>query len=291
MSSHRPKPFLFREKVGLQPIPMKNNRPDHIHHTIFPLAGGQAEASSNNHLISIVGAGPGDPELLTVRALRRMEQADVILYDALSGTDILELAGQQTQKIYAGKHYQDGQLQTERQDDIHRQLKQFADKGKRVVRLKAGDPFIFGRGAEELAFCFQEKLNVEVIPGITAGLAAATCFHIPVTLRSINSMALFYTGHKRNSGFEDIEVVASVLKTNAPVMVYMGLKNLVFLANELMAHGLMVSVPLQIISRVGHSDQQLFTSTLGDIEVYLTRVDPPMPAVIIIGTYVQQVGR
>lgn len=246
---------------------------------------------TNNHLISIVGAGPGDPELLTVRALRRMEQADVILYDALHGTDILELAGPRPQKIYAGKHYEDGQLQTERQDEIHRQLKQFALEGKRVVRLKAGDPFIFGRGAEELAFCFREKLNVEVVPGITAGLAAATCFHIPVTLRNVNSMALFYTGHKRAGGFEDIEVVASVLKTNAPVMVYMGLQNLVLLSNELMARGLATDVALQIISRVGHPDQQLFTSTLGGIETYLARVNPPMPAVIIIGTRVQQVGK
>jgi uroporphyrin-III C-methyltransferase len=243
------------------------------------------------HLISIVGAGPGDPELLTVRALRRMEQANVILYDALHGTGILELAGPQSQKIYAGKHYEDGQLQTERQIEIHRQLKQFASEGKRVVRLKAGDPFIFGRGAEELAFCFQEKLNVEVVPGITAGLAAATCFHIPVTLRNVNSMALFYTGHKRAGGFEDIEVVASVLKTNAPVMVYMGLKNLVFLSNELMSHGLDAGVTMQIISRVGHPEQQLFTSTLGEIETYLTHVDPPMPAVIIIGKNAQQVGK
>ena len=250
----------------------------------------QKTEAANDHLISIVGAGPGDPELLTVRALRRMEQADVILYDALHGTQILELAGSQTQKIYAGKHYKDGQKQTERQDDIHRQLKQFADEGKRVVRLKAGDPFIFGRGAEELEFCFRENLNVEVVPGITAGLAAATCFHIPVTLRGVNSMALFYTGHNSNGGFEDIEVVASVLKINAPVMVYMGLKNLVFLANELIAREVAADVPMQIVSRVGHPDQQLFTSSLGNIEFFLNEAEPPMPAVIIIGTHTHQVG-
>ena len=248
------------------------------------------EPGGASHLISIVGAGPGDPELLTIRALRRLEQADVILYDALLGTEILELAGPRAEKIYSGKHYRDGQLQTERQEEIHRQLKQFAGEGKRVVRLKAGDPFIFGRGAEELAFCFQEKLNVEVVPGITAGLAAATCFHIPVTLRGVNSMALFYTGHKRNDGFEDIEVVASVLKTNAAVMVYMGLKNLVLLSDELIKQGLPPETTLQIVSRVGHADQQLFSSTLGNIDADLRKVDPPMPAVIIIGNHAQQVG-
>lgn len=246
--------------------------------------------TNNNHLISIVGAGPGDPELLTVRALRRMEQADIILYDALHGTDILELAGPHTQKIYSGKHYRDGQVQSERQDEIHRKLKQFAEEGKRVVRLKAGDPFIFGRGAEELEFCLRENLNVEVVPGITAGLAAATCFHIPVTLRSVNRMALFYTGHKRSGDFEDIEIVASVLKTNAPVIVYMGLKNLVYLAERLIEHGLAPDIPLQIISRVGHHDQQLFTSSLGEIDTYLKKVDPPMPSVIIIGTHAHQVN-
>ncbi len=243
---------------------------------------------NNDHLISIVGAGPGDPELLTVRALRRIEQAEVILYDALHGDEILELASASCLKIYAGKHYQDGQHQTERQDNIHRKLKEFARQGKRVVRLKAGDPFIFGRGAEELEFCLAESLNVEVVPGITAGLAAATCFHIPVTLRGRNSMALFYTGHKRNGGFDDVEVVASVLKTNAPVMIYMGLKNLEYLSDELQKLEVEPDIPLQIVSRVGHPDQQIFTTTLGDVARFLTTVDPPMPSMIILGEHARQ---
>ena len=240
-----------------------------------------------NHLISIVGAGPGDPELLTLRALRRIEQADVILYDALHGDEILELASVHCLKIYAGKHYQDGQLQTERQHEILRQLREFALAGKRVVRLKAGDPFIFGRGAEELEFCLSENLNVEVIPGITAGLAATAHFHIPATLRGVNSMALFYTGHKRNGGFDDIEVVASVLKTDAPVMIYMGLKNLGFLSEELQKFAIPAGTPLQIVSRVGHPDQKIFTSTLGEIACFLKAEDPPMPSLIILGTYAQ----
>lgn len=241
------------------------------------------------HLISIVGAGPGDPELLTVRALRRLEQADVILYDALHGTDILDLATPHGRKIYAGKHYQDGQHQTERQDRIHEQLKQFAHEGKRVVRLKAGDPFIFGRGAEELAFCFRENLTVEVVPGITAGLAAASCFHIPVTLRNANSMAMFYTGHKRNGGFENMDEVATVLRANAPVMVYMGLKNLILLGKELMQRKVPTDTPLQIVSRVGHPDQQLFSTQLDEVEEFLSKHDPPMPAVIILGTKAHQI--
>ena len=243
----------------------------------------------NDHLISIVGAGPGDPELLTLRALKRIEQADVILYDALHGEEILQLAPAATIKIYAGKHYQDGQHQTERQDKIHQQLKQFALAGKRVVRLKAGDPFIFGRGAEELQFCLNEGLNVEVVPGITAGLAAATTFHIPVTLRGVNSMALFYTGHKRNGGFEDIDTVASVLKAQAPVMLYMGLKNLESLAAELINRQVEAGMPMQIISRVGHPDQQIFSTNLSNLNFFLAENDPPMPAVIVMGSYASPV--
>ncbi|MGD9931059.1 MAG: uroporphyrinogen-III C-methyltransferase [Mangrovibacterium sp.] len=244
----------------------------------------------NNHLISIVGAGPGDPELLTIRALRRIEEADVILYDALHGDEILELASPACRKIYAGKHYQDGQHQTERQNNIHRQLKESALAGNKVVRLKAGDPFIFGRGAEELEFCLSEGLQVEVVPGITAGLAAATCFHIPVTLRGVNSMALFYTGHKRDGGFDDIEVVASVLNTHAPVMVYMGLKNLAYLSDELRSRGVSPEIPLQIVSRVGHPDQQIFTTNLSEVAGFLTRNDPPMPSMIILGSHARKLG-
>ncbi len=250
-----------------------------------------ARKFQNNHLISIVGAGPGDPELLTVGALRRLEQADVILYDALHGDEILKLARPETELVYAGKKYKDGQHQTERQDKIHSQFKKFAEQGKRVVRLKAGDPFIFGRGAEELEFCLRNGLKVEVVPGITAGLAAADCFHIPITLRGINSMALFYTGHKRKGGFENIDVVSAVLKTHAPVMVYMGLKNLELLSNELMDNDLPPEMPIQIVSCVGHPGQQLFTSTLGDIGNYLQKVEPPMPSVIIIGTYANTIDQ
>lgn len=239
----------------------------------------------DNHLISIVGAGPGDPELLTVKALRRIQEADIILYDALHGEEILKLARPDALKIYSGKNYQDGQYQSERQNKINGQLRQYAKEGKRVVRLKAGDPFIFGRGAEELEFCLSQHLNVEVVPGITAGLAAATCFHIPLTLRGVNSMTLFYTGHKRNDGFDDIHVLVSVLKTNAPVIIYMGLKNLSFLSAELLDNGIAPSVPVQIISRVGHPDQQIFTSILSGVDAFLEQADPPMPAVIIIGTH------
>ncbi len=238
---------------------------------------------NQNHLISIAGAGPGDPELLTVKALRRLEQADVVLYDALHGNEILDLAPAEALKVYAGKYYQDGQHQTERQDKINSWLKQFALEGRKVVRLKAGDPFIFGRGAEELGFCLAEGLTVEVIPGITSGLAAAEAFHIPVTLRGMNSMVLFYTGHKRNGGFDGLPEVAAVLKTNAPVIVYMGLQNLGLMAAELVFRGVDAGLPVQIISRACHPEQKIYSTLLGACDEFLKKNDPPMPAVILMG--------
>ncbi len=193
-------------------------------------------------------------------------------------------------KVYAGKHYQDGQYQAERQTNINKQLKQYALEGKRVVRLKAGDPFIFGRGAEELEFCLSENLNVEVVPGITAGLAATTGFHIPLTLRGVNSMVLFYTAHTRSGGFDEIQTVVSVLKTSAPVIVYMGLKNLSDLSAELLRNNVPGETPVQIVSRTGHPDQQIYSTHLSDVGFFLQRHDPPMPAVIIIGTFAKQIA-
>ncbi len=238
-----------------------------------------------SHLISITGAGPGDPDLLTVKALRRIRQADVILYDALHGEEILNLASAGSLKIYAGKHYQDGQYQSQRQEIINSQLKQYALQGKQVVRLKAGDPFIFGRGAEELEFCLAEQLNVEVIPGISAGPAAAAGFHIPLTIREKNSMALLYTGHKRNDGFDHLETVASVLKTGAPVMIYMGLKNLVPLCLELLNQDIPGTLPVQIVSCVGHPNRQIFSTTLDSVPADPSCSSLPMPAVILMGTH------
>lgn len=252
------------------------------------LQSGQSKTKRTGS-ISIVGAGPGDPDLLTIKALKRLQNADVVLYDALLGEKILQLAKTEAEMIYVGKLYKDGQDQTGRQQMINEQMKKLASEGKKVVRLKAGDPMIFGRGAEEIEFCVSENLNFEVVPGITAGLAAASNFHIPITLRDKNSMALFYTGHKKDGSFKDIEAVVSVLKTKAPVMIYMALKNLVLLANELINQKIPPSTILQIACKVGQPGQQLFTITLGDTEAFLKQTAPPMPALVILGAYCSRI--
>lgn len=242
------------------------------------------------HLISIVGGGPGDPELLTVKATKRLQTADVVLYDALLGEEILALAPPDCEKIYVGKLYRDGQNQEERQNEIHRRFAFYAEQGKKVVRLKAGDPMIFGRGAEEVRFCLENGLNYEVIPGITAALAGAARFNVAITEREKAGMALFYTAHRVNGKFSDIEALAEVLKTGSPAMVYMGLNNLSELAGTLLEKGIVASTPVRILSAISQEKEKQYETVLGEVDVFLAENKPESPAVIIIGQHVNSIG-
>jgi uroporphyrin-III C-methyltransferase len=236
-----------------------------------------------SHLISIVGAGPGDPELLTVKAHNRIETADVILYDALIGEKMLALAKPDAIKIYVGKKCKDGQNQTERQIEIYQHFLKFSKQNKLVARVKAGDPMIFGRGAEEIRFCKQNHLNYEVIPGITAGIAAASLFDIPLTERGKNRMVLFYTGHMENGTFTDFQSMSRILKSGSPVIIYMGLNNLSELAFALLKEGINTTTPVQIVSRISHGDQQSICSTLCEIPFLLLQKNPETPSIVILG--------
>lgn len=239
------------------------------------------------HLISIVGAGPGDPELLTVKALNRLQNADVVLYDALMGEDVLDLANPSAVKKYVGKIYNDGQNQRERQEVIHNEILQLALQGKKVVRLKAGDPMVFARGAEEIRFCRTNNLNFEVIPGITAGLAASSLFNIPVTERGKNNMALFYTATREAGELDDLEPVAQVIQTGSPVVVYMGVNNLPDLAERLAAKGVDKSTPVLILSNISQAEQKSWLTTVGDVSEFLKENKPATPSIIIIGKHAE----
>lgn len=241
------------------------------------------------HLISIVGAGPGDPELLTVKALRRLQNADVVLYDALMGEQILNLAKVDAQLIYSGKLYKDGQDQEERQNEIHNLMCEFAHQGKRVVRLKAGDPMIFGRGAEEIRFCKENELNYEVIPGITAGFAGASLFDIPLTERGKSGMTLLCTGHRQNGGFSDLSTIVSVLKAAAPVILYMGLNNLPDLSTAIIKLGVASSTSIQVLSRISQKKQKAYETTLAEVQMFLEENNPKTPSIIIIGEHAKRI--
>ena len=242
-------------------------------------------------LISIVGSGPGDPELLTIKALKRIQEADCILHDALVSEEILNLARPEAQRIYVGKIYQDGQDQTGRQEWINQLIIELAEKGQKVVRLKSGDPMIFGRGAEEIRFCIENGLNYEVIPGVTSALGAASLYGIPLTERGKNSMVLFGTGHYCEGDFCDLESFVSVLNSGSPIIFFMGLNKLVKLAGRLMDHGISPEMNVQILSKVSQADASRLEGKLGTIAQTLEIEKPPMPALVIIGKNVERLNK
>lgn len=243
---------------------------------------------NSNHKISIIGAGPGDPELLTVKAYRRIIEADVILHDALQGREILELA-LQAEKVYVGKHCNDGQNPVQRQNAIHNQLLDYAIRGKKVVRLKAGDPMIFGRGAEEIRFCKEKELNYEVIPGITTAIAASNLFEVPLTERKKSPMVLLYTGTLVKDEVLNIESVYEVLKCGGSVSLYMGLKNISIVARQVMDMGIDGIMPVQIISRVSQKNQSIVSTRLNEVEQLMALKEIITPAIFLIGKYVERI--
>ena len=241
-------------------------------------------------LISIVGAGPGDPELLTLKAYKRIQEADYLLHDALVSDEILNLAKPEARRIYVGKIYQDGQDQTERQEWINQLIIELAEKGQKIVRLKSGDPMIFGRGAEEIRFCIENNLDYEVIPGVTSALGAASLYGIPLTERGKNSMVLFGTGHYCDGDFCDLETFVSVLKSGSPIIFFMGLNKLVKLSERLMDRSVSPEVKVQILSKVSQPDTVALESTLGKVARLLETEKPPMPALVIIGRNVERLN-
>jgi len=242
-----------------------------------------------NHLISITGAGPGDPELLTVKAHKRLANAEVVLYDALPGNAILKLAPANALFIYAGKLTNDGQNQAIRQQAINFTILEMARKGKRVVRLKGGDPMIFGRGAEEIRFCKQQGLNYEVIPGVTAAMAASCEFEIPLTERKNSSMVLLYTASRTNGQFDHLDSVVQVLKSGSTVSVYMGLKNLSLLADALIDAGIPDNTFVNILSNVSHPTGGSLCGSLANIGLIIEVERPATPAVLLIGKYAEKI--
>jgi uroporphyrin-III C-methyltransferase len=244
---------------------------------------------TNNHLISIVGAGPGDPELLTMKAHQRLANADVVLYDALHGMEVLEIAPETAERIYVGKIQCDGQDQMERQNAIHQKMLELANQGKRVVRLKTGDPMVFGRGAEEIRFCKENQLNYEVIPGITTAVAGSALLEVPITEREKSPMVLLYTGHRTNGSLSNIESVVEVLKCGGTVSMYMGLKNIALLAKAVVEKGIDGEIPVHILSQVSQKGQAIFTSNLFHIQEDMETSSLQTPAIFMIGRYAQRI--
>jgi uroporphyrin-III C-methyltransferase len=228
--------------------------------------------------VSLVGAGPGDPDLLTIKAARRLAQADVVVYDNLVGAGVLDLIPPEVERIYVGKEASNHSLP---QDEITFLLVAQAKRGRKVVRLKGGDPFVFGRGGEELNTLVAAGVPVEVIPGITAALGASAGTGIPLTHRDHSQSCIFVTGHRKDGSYGlDWPTLARPFQT---VVIYMGVGALAGIAEQLVAHGLPAATPVALVRNATRSDQQTVVGTLADIADIAVRRKVQAPALIIVG--------
>jgi uroporphyrin-III C-methyltransferase/precorrin-2 dehydrogenase/sirohydrochlorin ferrochelatase len=230
--------------------------------------------------VALVGAGPGDPELLTLKALRALQDADVILYDRLVSAAVLDLARRDAERICVGKA--PGRLGCT-QEEINALLIELAGQGKRVVRLKGGDPFVFGRGGEELQALAAAQINFSVVPGITAAVGAAAYAGIPLTHRDHAHSVSFVTGHHPGGPEPDWHALG---KPGTTAVFYMGLSRLEDIAAKLLEHGAAASRPAGIIAQGTTANQRVVTATLGTIRKLSIEANLQSPALLIVGDVV-----
>ncbi|MFT8320254.1 MAG: uroporphyrinogen-III C-methyltransferase [Bacillus sp. (in: firmicutes)] len=233
-------------------------------------------------IVYLVGAGPGDPDLITVKGLKCIKSADVILYDRLVNKDLLAYAKPKAELIYCGKlpnHH------IMKQEVINHCLVKHAQKGKIVTRLKGGDPFVFGRGGEEAEALAKNGIPFEIVPGITAGIAAPSYAGIPVTHRDYGSSFAFVTGHIKN-GQED-HIKWEALCHIDTLAIYMGVKNLPSIREKLLLHGKKASTPVALINWGTTSIQKTVVTTLGEVVEDAANGKIDNPCMIIVGEVVK----
>ena len=256
----------------------------HLEEADAVMARELAEARPNGGMgeVYLVGAGPGDPDLVTFRALRLMQQADVVVHDRLVAKPILDLTRRDAQRIYVGKERDNHVM---RQEDINRLLADLAKAGHRVLRLKGGDPFIFGRGGEEIDTLAAEGVPFQVVPGITAASGCAAYTGIPLTHRDYAQSVTFVTGHLKD-GTMDLNW-DQLAQPHQTVVFYMGLVGLALIVEQLLNHGVSPDMPIALIQQGTTPHQRVFSGTLATIQEVIAEEKPQPPTLIIVGEVVK----
>ena len=235
--------------------------------------------------VHLVGAGPGDPDLITLKALKLLQSADAIVYDRLANKELLSHAQAHCDLIYVGKKKDQHSLP---QDQICELLMLLARCGKNVVRLKGGDPFIFGRGGEEIDYLHQHEISCSIIPGITAAIGCAAATQIPLTHRDHAHAVTFITGHRQNGQMHINWDLA--LQKDSTVVFYMGLSNIEEITTELINRGCPETMPFAVVAAGTSNQQQVIISTVADIAIKVKQTAVTSPALLIMGEVVSANG-
>ena len=233
--------------------------------------------------VFIVGAGPGDPKLITLKAVESIKSADVVLYDRLVSKKIVAMIPKRAEKMYVGRDVGDDY---KHQDTTNDMMVKFAKKNKNVVRLKGGDPFIFGRGGEEAEFLRKHKVKYEIIPGITSGIGSAEYSGIPLTHRKFASSVVFVTGHedaKKSEGVVDWKRLAKAVDT---IVIMMGLSRLDIISKKLISGGLSKNTPVAVIQNGTTDEHRMIKGTLSNISKKISEAKIKPPSIIVVGKVV-----
>ncbi len=246
------------------------------------LTAGDRQQPVRGGEVWLVGAGPGDVELLTLKALRTIQQADVVVFDRLVSAPLMALIPDEALRIDVGKSMRNHTLG---QDEINQLLVDLAHSGHRVVRLKGGDPFVFGRGGEEMAHCQRHGVPCHIVPGITAAMGCAAASGIPLTHRDLAQSVRFVTGHGAQ-GEPDVDwsALASARQT---LVFYMGITHSEHISQRLVAHGLPAATPVAVIERGTQPEQRVLTATLDSLAQIVAREKVKTPALLIVGEVVK----
>ncbi len=233
--------------------------------------------------VFIVGAGPGDPKLITLKAVEAIKSSDVVLYDRLVSKKIVAMIPKRVEKMYVGRDVGDDY---KHQDATNDMMVKFAKKNKNVVRLKGGDPFIFGRGGEEAEFLRKHKVKYEIIPGITSGIGSAEYSGIPLTHRDYASSVVFVTGHEDAKKTEGVVEWKKLAKAVDTIVIMMGLSRLEIISKKLISGGLDKNTPVAVIQNGTTDEHRLIKGTLSNISKKVNEAKIKPPTIIIVGKVV-----